>query len=211
MNQFLKPEILSSQNKWFFPSWNLLFESTRETCIINSAPILIIQLCRFSNQGDQLVKKENLFSCMQNESNKDHTVPITIEHEVCFTNKYSLIATINHSSTLNMGHYWAFIKTYTLPLGTLAMTSWFLMLNKILLQYYMIHPFLQESLNFSRICQTLSWFCRGFVMSDIVFGCDDPTYNPSPVWEWSLLTQFSGITTLQSLLTFREAVQEGLI
>ena len=110
MNQFLKPEILSSQNKWFFPSWNLLSESTRETCIINSAPILIIQLCRFSNQGDQLVKKESLFSCMQNESNKDHTVPITIEHEVCFTKKYSLIATINHSSTLNMGHYWAFIK-----------------------------------------------------------------------------------------------------
>ena len=40
----------------------------------------------------------------------------------------------------------------------------------------------------------------GFVISDIVFGCDDPTYNPSPVRELSLLTQFSGITTLQSLV-----------
>ena len=110
MKQFLKPEILLSQKKWFCPSCNLLSESTRETCVINSAPILIIQLCRFFNQGGQLVKKENLFSCMQSESNKDLTVPTTIEHEVCFTNKYSLIATNNHSGTLNRGHYWAFMK-----------------------------------------------------------------------------------------------------
>ena len=110
MNQFLKPEILASQNKWFCPSCNLLSESTRETCIINSAPNLIIQLCQFSNQGGQLVKNENFFSCTESESNKDLTVPITIEDEVSFTKKYSLIATVNHSGTLNRGHYWAFIK-----------------------------------------------------------------------------------------------------
>ena len=40
----------------------------------------------------------------------------------------------------------------------------------------------------------------GFVISDKVFGCDNPTYNPSPVRELSLLTEFSGITTLQSLV-----------
>ena len=40
----------------------------------------------------------------------------------------------------------------------------------------------------------------GFVISDKAFGCDDPTYKPSPVQELSLLTQFSGITTLQSLV-----------
>ena len=106
------PEILTSQNKWFCPSCNLLCESTRETCIINSAPILIIQLCRFSNQGVQLVINENFFRCTQNESNKDLTVPITIEDEVSFTNNYSLIATINHSGTLNNGHCWAFIKDF---------------------------------------------------------------------------------------------------
>ena len=44
INHFLKPEILSSQNKWFCPWCSVLFESTRETCIINSGPILIIQL-----------------------------------------------------------------------------------------------------------------------------------------------------------------------
>ena len=40
----------------------------------------------------------------------------------------------------------------------------------------------------------------GFGSSDKVFGCDNPTYNPSPVRELSFLTQFSGITTLQSLV-----------
>ena len=44
MNPFLKPEILTAQNNWFCPSCNLLCESTRETCIINSGPILIIQI-----------------------------------------------------------------------------------------------------------------------------------------------------------------------
>ena len=39
----------------------------------------------------------------------------------------------------------------------------------------------------------------GFVISGIVFLYDDPMYNPNPVQELSLLTQFSGITTLQSL------------
>ena len=105
-----KAEILLSYNKWFCPLCNLLSESTRGTCVINSAPILIIQLCRFSDQGGQLVKNENFFSCTQSESSKDLTVPITIEDEVSFTNKYSLIATINDSGTLNRGHYWAFVK-----------------------------------------------------------------------------------------------------
>ena len=205
MNQFLKPEILSSQNKWFCPSCNLLSESIRETCIINSAPILIIQLCRFSDQGGQLVKNENFLSCTQSKSNKDLTVPITIEDEVSFTNKYSLIATINHSGTLNRGHYWAFIKD-------LHSSSWYSCNDKSVFNVE------ENSVNNTTSCIL---FCRkfkffqdlpkifivlqgGFVISDIVFGCDDPTYNPSPVRELSLLTQFSGITTLQSLVSEKQ-------
>ena len=152
VNQFVKPDMLSSQNKWFCP---FLSESTRETCIINCAPILIIQLCRFSNQGGQLVKNENFFSCTQIESNKDLTVLITIEDENSFTNKYSLIATINHSGTLIGVITGLLSRTYTPLLGTLAMASRFLMLKKIL-KYYILNPFLQKSLNFSRIYQTFS-------------------------------------------------------
>ena len=115
LKQFLSPEILSSGNKWFHPSCKTLFESTRETCVMNSAPILAIQLCRFSNQGGQLVKDETLVSCTQSQVGQYLTVPITIEDEVSFINKYSLIATINHSGTLSRGHYWACIKDLHSP------------------------------------------------------------------------------------------------
>ena len=40
----------------------------------------------------------------------------------------------------------------------------------------------------------------GYVILDIVFGCDYPIYNLNPVWELSFLTQFSGITRLPSLV-----------
>ena len=124
ISQFLKPEILSSNNKWFCPSCQALSESTRETCIINSATVFIIQLCRFSNQGGQLIKDANFFSCTQSESNKHLVVPKTVENEVSFRNRYSLIATINHSGTLNRGHYWAFIKD-------LHSSSWYSCNNKL--------------------------------------------------------------------------------
>ena len=52
---------------------------------------------------------------------------------------------------------------------------------------------------------------RGFVISDKVFGCDDPTYNPSPVRELSLLTQFSGIATLHSLFSEKQCKGAWLI
>ena len=42
INEFLKPEILSLQNKWFCPSCSVLSESTREAGITNSALILMI-------------------------------------------------------------------------------------------------------------------------------------------------------------------------
>ena len=44
----------------------------------------------------------------------------------------------------------------------------------------------------------------GFVISDIVLGCDNPTYNPTPVLELSLLTQFSGFTTLETLVSEKQ-------
>ena len=115
LKQFLSPEILSSGNNWFCPSCKTLSESTRETFVMNSAPILAVQLCRFSNQGSQLVKDETLVSCTQSQVGQYLTVPITIEDEVSFINKYSLIATINHSGTLSRGHYWACIKDLHSP------------------------------------------------------------------------------------------------
>ena len=77
--------------------------------------ILAIQLCHFSNQGGQLVKDETLVSCTQSQVGQYLTVPITIEDEVSFINKYSLIATINHSNTLSRRLCWACIKDLHSP------------------------------------------------------------------------------------------------
>ena len=74
---------------------------------MNSGSILAIQLCRFSYQSGRLVKDETLVSCNKSQLGQYVTVPITIEDGVLFINKYSLIATINHSSTSSRGHYWA--------------------------------------------------------------------------------------------------------
>ena len=49
---------------------------------MNSAPALASQLCRFSNQGGQLVKDEILVSCTQSQVGQYLTVPITNEDEV---------------------------------------------------------------------------------------------------------------------------------
>ena len=92
INQFLSPEILSSQNKWFCPSCKTLSESIRETCVMTSAPILAIQLYRSSNQGGQVVKDETLVSCTQSQPDQYFTVPIAIEDKISFMNKYSSIA-----------------------------------------------------------------------------------------------------------------------
>ena len=126
INELPKPEILSSKNKWFFPSCSVLSESNRESRIINSAPIVVIQLFPFSNQGGQLIKDADFFSCTQSESNKHLKVPITVEDEVIFSNKYSLIATFNHSSTLLRCHYWTFIKH-------LHSSSWYSSNDKLVL------------------------------------------------------------------------------
>ena len=98
----LKPRIVEVKKNW-------TVKENFETNIVFF--ILILQLCWFSNQGDQLVKNENFFSCTQSKSDTQ-----------------SKSATINHSETLNRGHSW----TYNRLLGTLAMTSQFLLLKKIM-------------------------------------------------------------------------------
>ena len=56
----------------------------------------------FLKSGGQLVKAETLISCTQSQLGQYLTGPITIEDEVSLINKYSLIATINHSGTLSI-------------------------------------------------------------------------------------------------------------
>ena len=87
------------------------------------------------------------------------------------------------------------------------MTNWFSMLKKGLSTIFHHISFFTEKFECAPGSTKKKSFDiffslqRGFVISDIVFGCDGPTSNPSPVWELSLITQFSGFTTLQSLVS----------
>ena len=87
--------------------------------MLNSNLILITQLCRFFNKGGQLIKGTTFFSCTQSELNKQVTVSINVEDY--FPNKYSLIATINHSGILNSSYYWDFFKSFSKSYRHIAM------------------------------------------------------------------------------------------
>ena len=91
--KFLKTEILESENKWFCPSSNCLTGSTRETFIISFGYILVIQLSRFSIPHSRLRKGQQLFNC---SPKSEINVPITIEDEISFSSKQSLMALVNH-------------------------------------------------------------------------------------------------------------------
>ena len=106
-SKFLKPEILELDNKWFCASCNYLPESTRETSIISSGSIVVIQLSRFSTSHSRLMKDQKVFNC---SPDLDLKVPITVEDEVSLSTRYSLMASINHSDTQDQGHYWAIVQ-----------------------------------------------------------------------------------------------------
>ena len=107
LSEFLKPEILESENKWFCPSCNCLTDSTKESSIIGSSSILVIQLSRLSISNSRILKDQQVFNYSPELELK---VSITVESEVSFFSKYSLVASINHSGTLDQGCYWAVVK-----------------------------------------------------------------------------------------------------
>ena len=167
--------MLSSQNKCICPSCSGLSERTRESFIKNSALILIIQLCRFSNQGRQLIKDENFLSCTQSEWNKDLAVPTTVEDEVSFTNKYCVIATSNHSSVLYMGSLLGFYQRLTFIFLVLLQCQ----------QNYIIHPFLQQSLNVPHDLPKLFMVLQGVLsFQTLCLGVTTPNITPALNENW---------------------------
>ena len=119
--------------------------------------------------------------------------------------KFLLQTSIHHSGTLNRGHYWAFIKD-------LHSSFWYFCNDKTVFNVEensvnstTSYILLSGNFNFFQDLPKTFMVLQGdFVISDIVFGCDNPTCNPIPVRELSLLTQFSGITTLQTLVSEKQ-------
>ena len=107
LDKLIGCETLSSQNKWFCLYYDTLTESTRESSTINIPSVMIVQLTRFSILENRVIKEKQIFDCFPNSVLK---IRITHDDEMSFTNKYSLIATTNHSGSLDRVHNWDFIK-----------------------------------------------------------------------------------------------------
>ena len=183
--------------------WNK--ESIKDTSFIQSALILVIHLKRFHIEHDKVSKDNQFFKCFPEDSLQ---IRITDSNEVSFFNNFSLVARINHSGSLNNGHYWAIIKDNTT-------SQWFSCNDKVVFEIkaddldnktsYMLF-YVRKWFSFYFIFISVFFLMQGgFANSDTVFGCDNLTHNPSSVQILSLVTQFSGLTTLQSLVL--EALQ----
>ena len=107
---YYRPSPSLDDNKWFCPQRSSYQISTKETCIINCGQILIVHLSRYLDSGNNVfIKNTDFVECLP-ETTHVLRVPIQSGDSISFTHTYSLIATINHSGTLQAGHYWAFIK-----------------------------------------------------------------------------------------------------
>ena len=104
INSFLTAETLSGENAYFCNFCNS-YESALISCKLSSVgTFLILQTKRFLQNGSAMVKQLQKIACNQTLS-----VPIVC-HNTPESKKFKLLGTINHSGSLNRGHYTAFIK-----------------------------------------------------------------------------------------------------
>ena len=106
-----------------------------------------------------------------------------------------------YGNSILLGFYQGLIHS---SICTFAMTSQFLMMKKIMstnLHHTLYIPFLQQSLSFSQDLPNIFMVCKGVLsFQRLSLGVTTPHIIPAFLWELRLLTQFSGITTLQSLI-----------
>ena len=81
-------------------------DSTRETRIVDSGSVLVVQLLRYNNFKGAVVKNNMRVNCCS----ETLRLPILADEQVCLYKEFTLKATINDSGTLQAGHYRAHIK-----------------------------------------------------------------------------------------------------
>ena len=105
-NKYLEPELLKDSNKWFCGLCESLVESIRDTKFVNCGNILIFQLKRYSHMGNKITQDDRLVKCFSDTLN----LRVSADNDILVTRSFKLKATINHSGTLNAGHYWAYVR-----------------------------------------------------------------------------------------------------
>ena len=106
LKMFLQPEELRGNNKWFCNACSSFQDSVRECKFVNCGSVIIIQLNRYRNEGQTLFKDNRKVICPSEILN----IPVYIDEHLSVSRRFKLKATINHSGTINAGHYWAFVK-----------------------------------------------------------------------------------------------------
>ena len=63
LDRYLSSENLTGVNKWFCPACNGFMDSTRETRIVDSGSILVLQLLRYNNFKRAVIKNNTRVNC----------------------------------------------------------------------------------------------------------------------------------------------------
>ena len=111
MNSFLQPEELQNDNLYFCNVCSSLQPGLLEHEVSKLGDILIIQLKRFLSFGTSVSKDTKAVKC-----EKQIKIPITVDTDIIFHKTFSLFAVVNHSGTLQRGHYTALVNN--LPTST---------------------------------------------------------------------------------------------
>ena len=81
-------------------------DSTRETRIVDSESVLVLQLLPYNNFKGAVMKNNMRVNCCS----ETLRLPISADEQVCLCKEFTLKATINGFRTLQAGHYRAHIK-----------------------------------------------------------------------------------------------------
>ena len=104
LNSFLQPEILTEDNSFYCNFCSALKSASVVPAFTEVGHYLVIQLKRFFNHGDQVIKDIKHVKCSPTIS-----VPLK-DNEVTYEKHFHLVATINHTGNINRGHYTSYIR-----------------------------------------------------------------------------------------------------
>ena len=106
IDSFLNPEDLNGSNMYFCNSCSSLQPAILEHEFSDIGSCVIIQLKRFVHFRSSVSKDIKAVSC-----NNQIRIPIVVDTDIISHKNFKLVASINHSGSLERGHYTALINS----------------------------------------------------------------------------------------------------
>ena len=106
IDSFLRPEELSGNNEYLCNVCSALKPAVLEHEFSKMGDFLIIQLKRFRNLHGSVTKNIQSVKC-----NQQVQLPVLVGNNTVCNKTFKLIASVNHSGSLERGHYTASINT----------------------------------------------------------------------------------------------------